>query len=186
MSKTLMALLALAVSTGVWAQTPASPAKKELIAKVLQMNQGAFEAFAREIVQRNTNQLMQGAANAIQQRVPAEKREATWQEIQAEVQKFGEESLGVVRDRAVKLAPSTVGVVLDERFTEAELRQLITMLENPVLRKYTGMGQELQRALGEKLMADVRPILEPKARALDQSITKRLGITPPASASAPK
>jgi len=188
MSKILMALLALALGGGAAAQAPSSPAKKELIAKVLQINQGGIEVFARDIVQRNTSQLLQGAANAMQQRVPPEKREALWQEIQADAQKFAEETFPIVRDRAVKLAPGTIGPMLDERFTEAELRQLITALENPMLRKYMAMGGELQRALGEKLMAEVRPILEPKVRALDQSVMKRLGMTPPpaGSASAPK
>jgi hypothetical protein len=48
----------------------------------------------------------------------------------------------------------------------------------------------MQKALGEKLVADVKPQVEANLRTLDQAMAKRLGITPaanppPAAAPAP-
>jgi hypothetical protein len=189
MMKTLaIAAAALFFAAQAQAQAAASsPAKKELVAKVLQLQQPGVEAFAREIVQRNALQILQGAGRVLQERVPADRREAIAKDIQADTQKFAEDSLPLVRDRAVKLAPSTIGVLLEERFTEDELRQVIQILESPVNRKFQGLAGEMQRSLGEKLMAEVRPLLEPRVRALDQTIARRLGITPPAAAgSGPK
>lgn len=58
-----------------------------------------------------------------------------------------------MRQQAVKLAPTTIGPLLEEKFNEDELKQPIAFMESPVNRKYLQMGNELQKALGEKLVA---------------------------------
>jgi hypothetical protein len=84
----------------------------------------------------------------------------------------------------VKLAPSTIGALLESKFTEDELKQLIAIVESPVNRKYQQMGGELQNALGQKLVAQTQVTVEPKLKALEQSITKHLGLSAPPSAKA--
>jgi hypothetical protein len=71
---------------------------------------------------------------------------------------------------------------------EAELRQLIAALESPAFRKFQQVSGEGQRALTPKLVNEARVLLEPKARAMDNAVAKRLGISPPPAnpASAPK
>jgi hypothetical protein len=115
----------------------------------------------------------------LQQRVPAEKREAVTKEIQGDFKKYTDEAVPIVRDRAVKLAPSTIGAILEEKFTEDELKQILATLESPVNRKFQSLGGEMQRSLGEKLVADTRPVIEPKVQTLERSIARRLGIEPP-------
>jgi hypothetical protein len=49
----------------------------------------------------------------------------------------------------------------------------------------------MQRSLGEKLVAETRPLIEPKVQTLERSIARRLGIeapraSGPAAAPAPK
>jgi len=129
--------------------------------------------------------LMQQAGAALQ-RMPAERREVVAREIEADLRKYAEEAVPIVRAQAIKLAPSTIGVLIEERFTEEELRQIIALLESPVNRKFQSLAPEMQRSLGEKLIGDTRPTVEPKLRALEQSVSKRLGTTPAAAASAPK
>ncbi len=59
--------------------------------------------------------------------------------------------------------------MLEERFNEDELKQLVAWLEiAAVARSTQQMGPEMQRALAEKLVADTRPSVEPKLRALQQ------------------
>ena len=82
----------------------------------------------------------------------------------------------------MKLAPSTIGALLEANFSEAELKQLVGILESlesPVNRKLQAMSPDLQKALGEKLIADTRGAIEPKVKALDESIARRL--QPPAA-----
>lgn len=162
-----------------------SPAKKELIAKVLQLQQPAIEGLARGVLQQPIGNLMQGAGTALQTQVAPEKREATAKAIEADIKKFVEENTPVLRNAALKLAPTTIGTLLDERFTEDELRQLVAILDSPVNKKYVQMGGDMQSALGQKLMAEVGPGLEGKFNALRTSVAKQLGISPPPAASKP-
>lgn len=192
MIRYLMATTALAIALSaplVQAQSnsgaSASPAKKELVAKIVKLQQPGFEGFARTIVQQNTNQVLQAAGNAVQQRVAADRREAVWRDIQADGRKFAEEAFAIVRDRALKLGPAIISPMLEERFNEDELKQLIALMESPVGKKFASMNGEIMKALADKLMAEVRPTVDPKMQAFQQSVASRLTPAPPATASGP-
>lgn len=163
--------------------TAASPAKKELVQRVLRLQQPAVEALGNAVAMQTSNQILSAAGQGMG-RVAADKREAVGKEIQAEVRKFYEELAPLLKDRAQKLAPNIHGPLLEERFTEDELRQLITWLESGTSKKYAELSGELQGGLVQKLAEDTRPTVEPKLRALEQSIAKKLGV-PAGSASAP-
>jgi hypothetical protein len=182
MKHTILAAALLSIAALVHAE--ANPAKKELVNKVLQLQQAAVDGVARVVAEQPALQLMQQAAQVLQMRVPMEKREALGKEIQADVKKYVDEAAPLVRERAAKIAPATVGALLEEKFSEDELRQLIAIMESPVQKKYAQMGGEIQKALGEKLVADTRSQIEPKVKALQQAITKRLDavLKPPAPA----
>jgi hypothetical protein len=77
-----------------------------------------------------------------------------------------------------------VGALLDQRFSEDELKQLIAIIESPVNRKFLQMGGELQKALADKLIAETQAAVEPKVKALEQAMVKHLGLpaTPAAKA----
>jgi hypothetical protein len=179
-----------AFAPAAWGQAaaPAAPSgKKELVQKILQLQQPAVESMARQLVEMPAAQLMQQAGPALQQRVAADKREAVGQEIQNDVRRYVEEAGPIVRERALKLAPGTLGPILEEKLTEDELKQVLqTMqqLDSPAYRKYNTLGVEMQRALGEKLVAETRSAVEPKMQALQDSVAKRLGVT--RNAAAPK
>ena len=176
LAATLMAAAPLA-----GAQSPAtasSPAKKELVQKVLTLQQPAIENMARQMIEVPAARLMQQASPVLQQKIAADKREAVAQEIQADVKKYVDEAVPIVRERALKLGPSTIGVMLEEKFTEDELKQIIAALESPVFRRYNAMGNDMQRVLGEKLVAETRGTIEPKMQALRQALDRRLGIAP--------
>ena len=178
---------AAALVAAGWAQAqtatpaPATAAKKELTAKVLLLLQPAVENMAQQIAQQPAMQVQQGAGQALQ-RVAAERREALARDIEADLRKYVEETSPILRERAVKLAPDTIGTMLDERFTEDELRQIAALLESPVNRKFQQAFPDMQRALGERLVAETRGEIEPKLRALDQTVGRRLGLSAPAAA----
>lgn len=173
--------LAAACTLG-FAQGAASPAKKELVQKVLQLQQPSFDLLARGLAEQSIAQLGQQVGAVLQNRVPPEQREATARDLQAEFKKYGDEVVPLLRDRATKLAPSAVGPVLEEKLSEDELKQLVAMLEAPIYRKYQGMGNDMQKALMDKLVTDTRSTVEPKLKALQESVAKRLGLEAPAAA----
>lgn len=170
------------------AQTGASAAKKEMVQKLLQLQQPGIENLGVALASQTANQVMQVAAQAVG-RLPADKREAVGTELQAEVRKFFDDVAPMLREGAVKLAPSTMGATLEEKFSEDELKVLIDWFESPVSRKYMQLAGEIQQALGKQLVIDTRPQIEPKLKALEQVMGAKLnaaaGNAAPA-ASAPK
>lgn len=188
--KLLAAVATLACASVAIAQGPApapttsSPAKKELIAKLLQHQQQGVDMLARNMLQAPVAQLMQGAGGMLKQ-MPADKREAAAKAIEADVKKFIDENAPFLRDKATKLAPSTVGAILDEKFTEDELKQVVAWMDSPVSKKFAQLGPDMQKALGDKLLADNGALLDTRFNALQQSVAKHLGVSVPGAASSP-
>jgi uncharacterized protein len=180
-------LLAAASAQAQTPAAPSSPAKKELVARILKLQQTGIEAMARNLVEQPAAELMGSAADVLPSRVPKDKQDAVAKEIQADVQKYVDDAAPLVQERAVKLAPGTIGALLEQRFTEEELKQIVGIIESPVYMKFQKMGDEMQQQLIEKLVADTKPAIEPKVRALQQTIARRLGAPGPAAgASAPR
>lgn len=191
--KTALALtLALLAGTAALAQTqpppPADAQKRALVARVLELQQPAAENLARQITEQPALHLLQQAGLALQQRVPAARRDAVAREIQAEVRRYADDTGPPVRQAALRLAPATIGPILETRFSTDELRQLVAILESPAYRKLQQLGGDMQRALAEALVAEARPTIEPRLRALQQAIGERLNAaaaTPATPAPAP-
>jgi hypothetical protein len=184
----LLGVLLLCAGSLAHAQTAApaaaSPAKKELVQKLLALQQPGIEGAARSIVERPAAQMLQEAGRVMQTQIPADKREAIGKGIEADAKKYVEETYPGVRERALKLAPTTLGVALEEKFSEDELKQLIAWFESPVNKKFQQASGEMQGNFMQKLVAEARPLVEPKLQALEQKVRSALG-APPASAGAP-
>ena len=171
----VVALGAMVLASTASAQAAAgSNAKKELVAKVLQLQQANIDSMARSMLEQPAMQLMQQLNPVLAQRVPADKREALAREIEGDMRKYIDESLPLMRERAAKLAPTTIGTVLEEKMNETELKQVVAMLESPTVRKYQSLLGEMQRSFVEKLVAETRPQVQPKIQAMQQSISQRL------------
>jgi uncharacterized protein len=177
-----IAFIALALAGGsAHAQT-----KKDLIAKVVQLHQQGIENVGRIIAGQTSQQMLQAAGQALQ-RVAADKREAVGKEIQEDVKKFYDEVEPLLKKRAVELAPATVGAAYEEKFSEDELKVIIAWLESPVSKKYAQIDRDQGNALAEKVVTDTRPAIEPKLKALEATVAKRLGVSAnEPSASAPR
>lgn len=182
----MRALIVLALVTGATLAHAQSNPKKELVAKVLQLQQASIEGLARNIVERPALQMMQAAGATLQAQVPPAKREAAAKSIDADIRKFVDEGVPVLTERAIKIAPSTYGAALEEKFTEDELRQLIAWLESPVNKKFQQAVPELQNAFTQKLIAEAGPLLDPKLLALQRKLQATLGVPAAPAAAAPK
>ncbi|HEY4082533.1 MAG TPA: DUF2059 domain-containing protein [Burkholderiaceae bacterium] len=163
------------------APAPMSAAKKELINKLLTLQQPGLDLLARELVQRPVQPLAQQAGAALQN-VAADKREAVGKQLEAELKKFVDESIPVVKASAQKNAPAAIGGLLDERFTEDELRVVIAWMESPVSKKFGAVQPDLQKAMVEKIMAETGPTLDARFKALQGDMTNTLKAAAPASA----
>lgn len=175
LKKPVLILALLGASLAVQAQS--TPAKKELVGRILKVQQPSIENVARRLAEEPAMRMLAMAEQALP-RVAADKQQAVAKEIEADAKKYVDETVPLVRDRAMKLAATTVGALLEEKFSEDELKQIVAFLENPAVLKFQQLAPDMQKALTEKLVADMRPTMEPKIKALDQSIAKRLGVPP--------
>ena len=194
MFKAFLIAAALAASTLAQAQTPApttpapaapSAAKKELVAKILQAQRPGFEMTARRVVEQPAVQMLQQASQVIQQRLPAEKREPTFKELQADARKYVDDTYPKVRDQTIALSTTAIGPLLEQRMTESELRQVLAVYESAAFRKYQGLAGDMEKALMEQLAPQARPLVETNARALQQTMAKRLDAATGAASAPP-
>ncbi|MEO7851259.1 MAG: DUF2059 domain-containing protein [Rubrivivax sp.] len=193
MSRMILSALLLAATALAHAQStptpaqpaalPSSPAKKELVNKLLTLQQPGLEQAARSLVERPAAQMLQEAGRYMQAQVPADRREALGKTIDADVKRYVDESVPLVRDKAIKLAPSTLGAALEQNFNEDELKQLVAWYESPVNKKFQQVSPEMQSNFLQQLVTESRPVIEPKLQALQQQV--RTVLTPPAAPVAP-
>lgn len=182
MNRYKLAVLAtlMAAGTSGWAQTDA---KAALVKQLLEVQRPAIEGIARGLVEQSMSPIAQGGGQYLQTSVAADKREALSKAADAELNKYRTEAYPILRDKALELAPVTVGPLLQQNFNEDELRQLIAWLGSPLNKKYAELNPQMGNALTSRLVADVRPVIEPKLQALETSVANVLGV--PANGAAP-
>lgn len=171
MKKLATVIAALAIGGTVHA-APVPAAKQELVNRVLQLWHP--ETIGESMLQAPVGDAVQQARAVLQGRVSPEKRDAALKEIVSDARQFMDENKPLAQASAQKLVGTTVAPLLAERFSEEELRQIITILESPVKKKFEAMVPELQKKLGEGVAADTRAVMDPKLQELQQRIGMRL------------
>ena len=178
---TTLAALAFVACASTLAVPAQAQSKKELAAKVIQLQTSLTENVGGGLADQVAQQVLQTAGRAMSN-VPTDKREAVGKDVQAEVKRFHGELSGFLKDRASKLAPTVIGPTLEEKFSEEELKQLVAWLESHVSKKFHQAENDMQGVMAQKLVEDTRPTVEPKLRVLEQSLQKKLSNGNPAAA----
>ena len=195
--KRLIALALLTGTTLTYAQNtaipgaPASPAKKEQVQRLLNIQQPALESMTRDLIERPARQMMAAAEEALEMRVPPEKRPEAVKKIQDLLNKYRDETTPLVRERAARIGQSSLGPAFEEKYTEEELKQLVSMLESPVYKKFQQSLPELTNLYAQAAVKDLQSVVEPKLKTLEQGVGAALGVTnngaaAPAPKAAPK
>ena len=148
--------------------------KKELVQKILASQQAALDDMSRSVAEQPARQLAGAARQVLAQGVPDDKRDATAKQVDGEIKKYIEGATPVVRASATKLSQTVIGPMMEEKFTEDELKQLVTMLDSPILKKYQAALPEMSNALLEKVVADARQQVTPKLQTAETNIRKIL------------
>lgn len=174
--KRLLMLALIAGATLAHAQT-----KKELAQKVVQLQQAGVEGVARNLVQQPAAVMLQEADRVLRTQVPEAQRAAVSANVNAAAKKYMDEAFPLLRERALKLAPATFGNALEEKLSEDELKQVIAWMESPTSKKFQLVTAEAQNAFVQALVADARPVIDPKVAALDQAVRAAFAAAAPAS-----
>lgn len=151
--------------------TAMAQSKKELVQKLLVSQQPLVDNAAQNLAEQPARQLVASAKQVLQQGVPPEKREATAKQVDVEIKKYLDSAVPLFKTSATKLTASSVAPALEEKFTEDELKQLITILDSAVLKKYQAALPDLiGPAFLEKVVLDVRPALDPKLQTVQNNL----------------
>jgi len=187
------ALLA-GIASLAWGQTPTAPAmaaappaassaaKHDLAKRWVAVQDPALETLARTVVELPARQLLAAAEPVLRGTVPADKRESVGKQLQEAARKYVDETTPAVRKRAQELGQSDLQASIEEKYTEDELRQIVTFFESPTFKKMQQTQPQIDQALQRKLVSEMQPTIEGKARALQVSMRKILGVAPPAGA----
>jgi hypothetical protein len=180
--KLALLTVALAGSTLAMAQDKAT-----MIKQFVDLQRPGIESLARGLVEQSSAPIAQAGSQYLQTQVPQDKREAAAKAADVELKKYFDEAYPIVRDKAIQLAPGALTPIMEQNFSEDEMRQLLAWINSPLSKKYQEMNPKLQTALTEKLVADTRATIEPKMVALDASVAKALGAptSAPGAAGAP-
>jgi hypothetical protein len=144
-----------------------------------------MEQLSRNLAEQPARQLLSAAEPILRNQVPADKREAVAKQLQEDARKYVDEVTPIVRKRALELAKTMMQPAFEEKYSEEELKQLVSFFESPVFKKLQQTQPQMDQALGRALVDSVKDTIEPKARALQATMAKTLGVEPPAGAGAP-
>jgi uncharacterized protein len=166
--------LASTVTALLWAAPAHAADKKALIQKAVAAQQGSLDELARSLVEQPARQMGALSRQVIGQAVPTDKQEATFKQVDAELKKYVDGALPLAKASANKAGKAALADMLDKKFSDAELTELVGILESKVLKKYQGMMPELTNTLAEKVAADARPAITPKVQATEAAVKKIL------------
>ena len=99
--------------------------KAALVAQFLEIERPSIEALARELVTGSSDPIARAASGYLQTQVPADKRPELAKAADAEFKRYFDDTYPTVRDKALQLAPSTLGPILESNFSEDQLRELL-------------------------------------------------------------
>ena len=173
LSKTVWAAAAATVLMSTTLSVHAQ-SKKELVQKLISIQQASLESTAKGLAEAPARQLVAAAQPILVQAVAPEKREATAKLVDAEIKKYLDAAGPIVRASTIKMSQGAISTAIDEKFTEDELKQLVVMLDSPVLKKYQTVLPDLSKALVEQVVQDARPQVDPKLQATQEAIRKIL------------
>jgi hypothetical protein len=166
-----VALFAITGASNACAQT-AEGSKQALVQKVLAL--WHIEDVAISMAQRPASDALLKARVALQGRVSPEKQEATLKAIVTDVQKYIDEATPIVRAEGLRLKEPTLGPLLQQNFSEEELRALIALFESPVKKKFESLVPKFERAFGEKVAENSRAVVDPKLQLMSSNIGTKL------------
>lgn len=154
------------------ASAPLSASKRALLEKLLSLWHP--EQVAIVMAQRPAAEAVQSSRIALQGRVSGERLDTTVKSIAADAQRYVDEVTPVAQAAGAKAAQEVALPMLAESFTEAELKELIALMESPVRRKFEGLVPKVEAAVGTRVATEAGPQIQPKLDAMKQEVASKL------------
>jgi hypothetical protein len=163
-----VAALFLSFAAHAQSAAPIDPEKQKLIDHLLTLFHPENEVIIQ--AQRVGTNALEQANLGLQGRVSKDRQEKAMKDIGTDVQKYVDTTTPLVSTSAKKFANPAVAPMLAQNFSADELRQIIAMLENPVKGKFEKLVPDMERAVGEKVSAEVGPELNKQITTLKTNV----------------
>lgn len=161
----------------IYAQTIDS--RQDLAAKIAALQQGPeMDRMLQQLAGSATQQLMTADLNARIGKMPGDKRQAAAGAIDGELKSFNEDTLRIIKMQSSKVASDKLTAAYAEKFSEEELKQLLTMMQAPVFKKYQTTSPELGSIFVRGLIEATRADVERRGKQFDAAVSKIVGATP--------
>ena len=175
-SKSILTLCLIGAFTfSVSASAQSVDKKRDLAAKLAALQQGPE---SESIVQQLTASVVQPRINALgpkfESQVPKDRQPAVREKLGAELNKFGKDVHDTIAVEIKKAATEVLVPAYSERFSEDELRQLVTFFNSPVIKKYQAAAPELGNMVVHKTVEDTTAVIQQKSKDFDTSADKIL------------
>lgn len=175
-SRTVMAA-ALACSTvliapAAWAQ---DAAKKELATRIVNLQKAQdMDALIAQLA-ATANKAVVNTWLPKLDKLPAARQKAAAEQLDAELKKFNDDNVRTIKTKNERISVDVLVPAYADRFSTEELRQLVTFLESPVIKKYYAANPQLANLLAQKLVEATRADVEARIKAFDDRAAKITG-----------
>jgi hypothetical protein len=164
---------AAASAPAVAPAAPIDPEKQKLVERLLQVYHPEADVYRR--IQAPADNAIEQSRIALQQaRLPQDKIEKDLRDIVPDVQKYIDTTRPLVDASVKKSVAPSVAPLLAQQFTADELRQLIAMYESPVTARFAKIQPQLERAVGERVHADVGADVNKNIEAMNKAVGLKL------------
>lgn len=173
-------LASLALTTALHAQTP--DPKTEWATKVVALQQGPeLDRLVARLASNTAQDLIDKWGPRLETNVPREKQQKASTEINAELDKYAEDTRALIGRQISKVSASVLVPAYTDKFTLEELKQIAAFFESPAVRKYQANAPELGNIFVQKLLEAARPDIAARVKQFDEAAQKIVG-TPAATA----
>ncbi len=108
-------------------------------------------------------------------KMPAARQNAAADQLDAELKKFNEENVRLIKARNERISLEVLVPAYSERFTADELKQLVAFLESPVIKKYYAANPQMANLLAQKLVEATRSDVQARIKAFDTRAAQIVG-----------
>ena len=170
--------LLIGASTAIYAQT--TDTKRALAVRAVAAQEGPeMNRMLAQLAGSATQQMVSNWDERVSQ-LPEAKQQSVINAMDAELKKYNDDALKLITAQATKVRSDALLNAYIERFSEDELKQLVTLMEAPVFKKYQSVGPDLGGIYIKAIVDGTRSAVEARSKVFDAAAAKIVGV--PASA----
>lgn len=171
--RTLIAAIALGAIAQLAPAQTIDPQRLALARQIVDITRPAA-AITTSMVEGPAQRAHDQAHVKLQGLVEPARHDALMKAIDTDIAAYLSDALPLASDISKKSESAVYVPMLAERFSVEELQALLNWLKSPVRAKFEKASPEMQRALGMRIEQDARSQIEPKVRALSESVGTKI------------